>query len=77
MQNAPNASGALVKQEGWNPGTNGTIVYFACDDLTNELGRVAPAGGKVHRPKTPIGDYGFIAHFIDSEGNMVGLHSLK
>jgi predicted enzyme related to lactoylglutathione lyase len=74
---APNASGALVKMEGWNPGTNGTIVYFRCDDLAKELGRVETAGGKVHKPKTPIGEYGFIAHLIDSEGNMVGLQSMK
>lgn len=38
--------------------------------------RVAPAGGAVAAPKTAIGNsFDFFAHFIDSEGNRVGLHS--
>jgi predicted enzyme related to lactoylglutathione lyase len=27
-------------------------------------------------PKTDIGENGFVAFFIDSEGNKVGLHSM-
>jgi hypothetical protein len=33
------------------------------------------SGGAVIDPKTPIGRYGFVAQFRDSEGNRVGLHS--
>ena len=29
------------------------------------------------RPKMDIGEYGFIGHFIDTEGNRLGLHSMK
>lgn len=28
-------------------------------------------------PKTSIGENGFMAHFIDTEGNRVALHSMK
>ena len=38
--------------------------------------RVTPAGGAVAAPKTAIGNsFDFFAHFIDSKGNRVGLHS--
>jgi predicted enzyme related to lactoylglutathione lyase len=40
-------------------------------------GRPATAGGRVHREKMSIGQYGFIALVYDTEGNMVGLHSLQ
>ncbi len=73
----PNASGALVKMEGFEPGGNGTIVYFGCQDCSTEESRVAGAGGKVAQSKTPIGPYGFISLCIDTEGNTFGLHSLQ
>jgi predicted enzyme related to lactoylglutathione lyase len=48
------------------------------DDLAPMLSRVEQAGGSVVTPKTDIGnDFGFFAHFIDTEGNKVGLHSLQ
>jgi len=35
------------------------------------------AGGRLGREKFPIGEYGFIALAIDTEGNMFGLHSMQ
>lgn len=35
------------------------------------------AGGKVVQPKFPIGEHGFCALCMDTEGNMFGLHSMK
>jgi predicted enzyme related to lactoylglutathione lyase len=71
--------GAIVQGEGGAPSTTGTIVYLnGGDDLAPMLSRVAQAGGSVVVPKTEIGnDFGFFAHFMDSEGNKVGLHSMK
>ena len=70
-------SGALVRMAQMTPQDNGTLVYlFAGQDLAPALARVAEVGGTVAMPKTSIGEHGFIAHFIDSEGNRVGLHSL-
>lgn len=71
------AAGALVRMEGMPSGGNSTIVYFFCADCATEAGRVAAAGGRVFREKTSIGQYGFIALAIDSEGNMFGMHSMK
>jgi uncharacterized protein len=41
------------------------------------LGRVENNGGKITMPKTSIGENGFMAHFIDPEGNRIALHSMK
>ena len=42
------------------------------------LARVERAGGSIVVPKTDIGgDFGFFAHFVDTEGNKVGLHSMQ
>ena len=73
---ATGASGALVKVPGMSSGGS-TLVYFTCEDCATEGGRVAAAGGKVHRDKMSIGQYGFIVLAIDTEGNMFGLHSMK
>lgn len=76
-QNAPGAPGALIKMPGFDPGANSTIVYFECDDCAVEESRVKSAAGRVHKPKWSIGEHGFISLIVDTEGNMLGLHSLK
>jgi len=57
--------------------TGGTLVYFASEEITVELGRVEAAGGKVLRPKVSVGDLGFIALVEDTESNLIGLRSRK
>ena len=52
-----------------------TLVYLTVDNMDGMLIRVHASGGKTLTPKMQIGDYGFIAHFEDSEGNRVALHS--
>jgi predicted enzyme related to lactoylglutathione lyase len=70
--------GAIVQGEGYVPSQQGALVYLnGGDDLSTVLSKVEAAGGKVLAPKTEIGEYGFIAFFADSEGNKVGLHSMK
>ncbi|RNC68060.1 MAG: VOC family protein [Desulfuromonadales bacterium] len=71
------AGGALVKMEGVPSGGNSTMVYFSCRDCAVEASRAAQHGGRVHREKMSIGQYGFISLVIDTEGNMIGLHSLQ
>lgn len=71
------SGGALVKIDDVKPGAGGTLVYFASEEISDELSRVEVAGGKVIRPKMDIGEYGFIALIEDTEGNLIGLHSMK
>jgi uncharacterized protein len=69
------AAGALVKIQGYPSGGNSTIVYFHCYDCMVEENRVLQAGGRVEHSKMGIGEYGFISHVFDTEGNLIGLHS--
>lgn len=71
------ACGSLVKMEGVCSGGNSTLVYFACKDCAVEAARVKQAGGSIFKEKMSIGEYGFIVLAIDTEGNMIGLHSLQ
>ncbi len=73
----PGACGALAKMDGCSPGGGGTLVYFSCIDCADDEARVVQAGGQVVKSKFPIGEYGFISLVIDTEGNMIGLHSIK
>lgn len=69
-------SGGIVQGAGFEPSDKGSLVYLnGGDDLSVPLSRVEAAGGKIVLPKTSIGQNGFMAHFIDSEGNKIALHS--
>jgi uncharacterized protein len=69
--------GALVKTEGGLSGENSIRVYFSCADCAVEAALVPKYGGKVYREKMSIGEYGFIALILDTEGNLIGLHSMQ
>lgn len=71
------AAGSLVKMDGCASGGNSTLVYFSCQDCAVEAGRAAASGGRVFKDKFSIGEYGHIALVFDTEGNMVGLHSMQ
>lgn len=65
-----------MEMEGAEPSANGVTVYLdGGEDLALPLSRVKSAGGEILIPKTDIGENGFIAHFLDTEGNKVALHS--
>ncbi len=70
------AAGALAKMEGCASG-GGTLVYFMCEDCSVEAARAAEHGGRIFKEKMSIGKYGFIALVFDTEGNMIGLHSMR
>lgn len=72
--------GALIQMEGARSGDcqcTTTIVYFPCIDCSVEESRVEAAGGKVHKPKFSIGEYGFCSICLDTEGNTFGLYSMQ
>ena len=70
-------SGCIIKGEGYTPSMNGALLYFnANPDMSGAIGRVETAGGKVLMPKTQVSpEIGFMAIFVDSEGNKVAMHS--
>lgn len=70
--------GGLVAGDGYTPNAQGSLIYLnANPDLDIVLGRVNRAGGKVIKAKTDIGENGFFALFLDTEGNRVALHSVN
>lgn len=70
--------GGLMQEEGFVPTGGGPMIYLnGGEDLSVPLARVEAAGGKITLPKTSIGGNGFMARFLDTEGNMVALHSMK
>jgi uncharacterized protein len=73
----PGCPGALVKADGIKSGGGGTLIYFSCDDCAVEAARALKNGGQTFKDKFSIGDYGFIALVFDTEGNMIGLHSMQ
>jgi len=81
IENMMNVGGALT----FNPAfyipsaTDGALVYLnANPDVQLVLNRIKKAGGEIQVPKTQISpEYGYMAVFIDSEGNRVALHSIS
>ena len=71
--------GSIIHGEGYVPSQKGTVVYLnGGADLNTILSRVEGAGGKIELPKTQVTpEIGFVAFFIDTEGNKIGLHSPK
>jgi len=69
--------GALVQGQIYKPSATGAVVYLnANPDMQLVLDRIEKAGGKVAMPKTLIDkQIGYMAFFIDTEGNKVALHS--
>jgi predicted enzyme related to lactoylglutathione lyase len=78
VEQGEGVGGVLVEGPGYQPSTQGSMVYFNCgEDLSTALSKVEKAGGKVILQKTPVGAFGFMAHFTDSEGNRLALFSPK
>ncbi len=73
----PGIGGTLVKMEGAASGGSGMRVYFSCKDCEVEAALAAKSGGQLYREKMSIDPYGFMALVVDTEGNMIGLHSME
>lgn len=72
------SGGGIMQHESMKPTTDGPNLYLdAGEDLSIALAKVEPAGGKIIQPKMAIGENGFMALFIDTEGNKMALHSMK
>ncbi len=77
-ENKMGASGSLVRHKEWyKPSdTYGPLLYFSSRDVQEQLHRVEKAGGTIVQPKKLIAkDIGYMAVFIDTEGNRIALHS--
>lgn len=73
---APRAAGALVYGEGYTPSADGTVIYFSVQqDIDELLNLITQHRGIALTQKISIGEHGNIAHFLDTEGNKLALHT--
>lgn len=81
VENGLGAGGSLVYYpKMYKPSAGGVLGYLTAlpGDLSNELSRVEAAGGQVLQTKRLISEeHGYMAVFIDSEGNRIAIHSRK
>ncbi|MBZ0202905.1 MAG: VOC family protein [Ignavibacteria bacterium] len=72
-------SGAIAETGMHKPSQDGVVIYLNTEpDIQSVIDRIEPSGGKVVMPKTQISpEIGYMAFFIDTEGNKIGLHSSK
>jgi predicted enzyme related to lactoylglutathione lyase len=71
--------GGIVESPMHKPSADGAKIYLnANPDMEAVLAKISTSGGTVTMPKTKISDeIGYMAFFMDTEGNSVGLHSNK
>jgi uncharacterized protein len=75
----PDSSGCLYRPESEEnaASTRGPLVYLNCSGrLDDAIAQAGSHGGKVVHAKHKIGDHGFRAVILDSEGNRIALHSM-
>jgi len=76
VNNGTGITGALVKGEIYIPSKSGVVIYLQTEDIDATLDRAVAKGAEILFPKTPAGDFGFVAEFSDSEGNRIALNEL-
>lgn len=71
------ANGALVQGPMHKPSMDGAVVYLNADpSIDKVIGKIESAGGKMLMPKTQISpEIGYMAFFVDTEGNRMALHA--
>lgn len=67
-------TGALAKGDSYVPSQQGVVVYFHTESIQETLRLVVEHGGSEFYPKTSVGELGFVAECIDTEGNRIALH---
>ena len=71
MPKEPGAiNGGMLKRE--DP-VKSPVVTISVKSIDEAAKTIEKNGGKIIRPKMPVGDMGFAAYFKDTEGNAVGL----
>jgi predicted enzyme related to lactoylglutathione lyase len=68
--------GCLVPNEAEISGNAGILLYMNVDGrIQDAVIQAAKHGGKIVKPVHAIGQHGFRAVILDSEGNRIALHS--
>jgi hypothetical protein len=68
--------GCVVVVKDFHPSADGIMIYFDVNGrIKDAVAAVRANGGTVQQDVHSIGQYGFRAEVLDSEGNCIALHS--
>lgn len=70
--------GCVVHSAAHRPADGGAMIYLdASPSIDTVIGRIEGAGGKLVVEKTRLPqEHGYIAQFVDTEGNRLALHAM-
>ncbi len=73
-QGRPSLGGGMGKKNEWDTGITN---YIGVGSVEDTLKRLVELGGKVVLPRTEVGEFGYLAVCLDTEGNKFGLWENK
>jgi uncharacterized protein len=77
-ENEPGINGALMQRQGAAPEPSQALNGFACtmgvEDYDSVESRILENGGKVALPKYALPGMAWQGYYIDTEGNIIGIH---
>lgn len=69
-------SGCVFRSDEIRPSDQGPLIYLNVNGRLDDAVEMVPQfGGSIKEPKHSIGEFGYRAIVIDSEGNRIALHS--
>ena len=77
-EDEPGINGAIMQRQGDNPPAGatvaGAVLTMGTDDFDATAARISEAGGTVALPKTALVGMAWQGYFLDTEGNVFGVH---
>ncbi len=77
-EGSPGINGAIMARQGGagGPGTpvNGAVLTLGCEDYDTLHEAILAAGGQVAMPKSALPGMAWQGYYLDTEGNVFGLH---
>ena len=74
----PGINGAIMQRQGGGLGpaapVNGAVITMECEDYDSVSEKILASGGQVALPKQAIPGMAWQGYFLDTEGNVFGLH---
>ena len=77
-EGTPGINGAIMQRQGDDGGAgapvNGAVLTLGCEDYDSLHTAILDAGGQVAMPKSALPGMAWQGYYLDTEGNVFGLH---
>ena len=77
-EGSPGINGAIMARQGGGggpgAGVNGAVLTIGCEDYDTLHEAILAAGGQVAMPKSALPGMAWQGYYLDTEGNVFGLH---